>query len=416
MKINERQVILLSIAFPVYLFLLWLVSRPFLGQFYFNNTDEKGLVSAVSYDSRNATYHYLLGRLYHYGSESPDMTKAIKYYEESIRLSPLQGGCWLDLSKAYRTAGMPAYAGKAIERAVKLLPKNPAVMWEAGVFYLVNDNIDRSVKSFKEFIILKPDRQEDVYDMLWKIPVNPQYVLKNLIPVSYPYYKRYFLYLISTDRIDESKDLWKMIKGSGAVEDELYLRYTDFLLNRHVYDDAENIWKDFTGKKFQGKKEDQPSLVWNGSFENDVMNGGFDWKISETKGVDMFLDRDIHLLGGCSLGVTFDGTQNPDITIASQVVRAIPGAKYVLRGSFKTDSLTTTNGLFLSVEGHDCSGFYKKSDVVTGTNFWREINVEFDSPADCSALTVKVRRERSNKLDNKINGNAWIDGISMTQR
>jgi hypothetical protein len=47
MKINERQVILLSIAFPVYLFLIWLVSRPFLGQFYFSNPDEKGLVCSL---------------------------------------------------------------------------------------------------------------------------------------------------------------------------------------------------------------------------------------------------------------------------------------------------------------------------------------------------------------------------------
>jgi len=415
MKINERRLLLLSIAFPVYLFLLWLVSRPVLGQFYFNNPDEKGLVSAVSYDSRNATYYYMLGRLCHYSSENPDLTKAVEYYRKSIRLSPLQGGCWLDLAKAYQTLGMSAYAGEAIERAIMLLPRNPAVMWEAGVFYLVHDNIGRSVKNFREFILLKPERQEAVYDMLWKIPVNPQYVLKNLIPYSYPYYKGYFFYLISTDRVDESGDLWKMIKGFTPVEDELYLKYTDFLISKHIYDDADNIWKSFTGKKFQGKKEEQPSLIWNGSFEYDMLNGGFDWKVSETKGVDVFLDSDIHLLGSRSLGVTFDGTQNPDITIASQVVRAIPGAKYTLRGSIKTDSLTTANGLFLSVEGHDCSGFYKKSDVITGTNFWREVYVEFDVPPGCSTLTIKVRRERSNKLDNKINGSAWIDGVSLTQ-
>lgn len=415
MKINERQILLLSIIFPLYLLLLWLVSMPFLGKLSFDKMDEKGFLSAVSHEKKNATYHYILGRFYQYNSESSDPAKAIKYYEESIRLSPLQGGCWLDLAKAYRAAGLTGKAGNALERAVMLIPKSPAVMWEAGVFYLINGDIGRSIRSLRKFILLDPERQADAYDLVWKIPLDSQYVLENLIPDSYPYYKRYLLYLISTDRINESKDLWNKIKGL-PIEDELFLGYTDFLISKHLYEDAGSIWKDFMDRKFKGKKENQPSLLWNGSFEYDVLNGGFDWKISETKGADVFLDWGIHISGDRSLGVTFDGTQNPDITIASQVVMVVPQAKYLLRGNIKTDSLTTTNGLFFSVEGHDCSGLYKKSDIITGTNFWREINVEFEVPPECSAVSLKVRRERSSKLDNKISGSAWIDGISLTQR
>ena len=415
MKINERQILLLSIIFPFYLLSLWLVSMPFLGKLSFDKMDEKGFLSAVSHEKKNATYHYILGRFYQYNSESSDLAKAIKYYEESIRLSPLQGGCWLDLAKAYRAAGLTENAGNALERAVRLIPKSPAVMWEAGVFYLINGDIGRSIRSLRKFILLDPERQADAYDLVWKIPLDSQYVLENLIPDSYPYYKRYLLYLISTDRINESKDLWNKIKGL-PIEDELLLGYTDFLISKHLYEDAGSIWKDFMDRKFRGRKENQPSLLWNGSFEYDVLNGGFDWKISETKGADVFLDWGIHIFGDRSLGVTFDGTQNPDITIASQVVMVVPQAKYLLRGNIKTDSLTTTNGLFFSVEGHDCSGLYKKSDIITGTNFWREINVEFEVPPECSAVSLKVRRERSSKLDNKISGSAWIDGISLTQR
>ncbi len=415
MKINKRQILLLSIIFPLYLLSLWFVSMPFLSKLSFDNMDEKGLLSAVSHEKKNATYHYLLGRFYQYNSEGTDLTKAIKYYEESIRLSPLQGGCWLDLAKAYRAAGLTENAGNALERAVRLIPKSPAVMWEAGVFYLINGDIDRSVRSLRNFILLNPGRQVDAYDLVWKIPLNSQYILENLIPDSYPYYKNYLLYLISTNRIEEAKYLWNKIKGL-PVEDELFLRYTDFLISRHLYEDAESIWKDFIDKKFKGKKENQPSLLWNGSFEYDILNGGFDWKISETKGADVFLDWGVRIFGDRSLGVTFDGTQNPGITIASQVVRVVPQAKYLLRGNIKTDSLTTTNGLFFSVEGHDCRGLYKKSDVITGTNLWREINVEFEVPPECSAVSIKVRRERSNKLNNKISGSAWIDGISLTQR
>jgi tetratricopeptide (TPR) repeat protein len=414
MKINER-LFLLSIAIPLYLLLLWSISKPFLGKLSLSNIDEKSLLSAISYDSRNATYHYLLGRFYHYSSEAPDLNKAIEHYRESIRLSPLQVGCWLDLSKAYQIAGLIEAADNTIERAIRLDPENPSLMWEAGTFYLINGNTDIAVKALRRFILLRPERQEYVYDMLYKLPLDSQYILTNLIPDSYPYYRRYLLYLISADRAEESKSLWKRMEGV-RVDDELFIRYTDFLISKHLYKEAENIWKDFIDKRFEAKKEDQSSLLYNSSFESDILNGGFDWRIGKAEGVRIFLDRDIHILGGRSLGVTFDGKQNPDITMASHVVRVTPKTGYKLRGYIKTDSITTTNGLFFSVTGHDCKGFYKKSDVITGTNLWREIEMEFETPPECTAISINIRREKSYKLDNKIGGTAWIDGISLARR
>ena len=416
MRINERLILLGTLlAIPLYLLLVWLVSQTVLGDISLRKMNEKGFLSAVSYDGRNATYHYLLGRFYHYQSENPDLNNAISYYRESVRLCPLQGGCWLDLSKAYQITGRIKDAENAMERALRLNPKNPAVMWEAGVFYLINGNVDSAVTTLREVVLLKPEKQEEVYDMLWKLPLDSQYILKKFLPHSYPYYKRYLFYLISAERVKESNDLWKMMK-EVTEEDEVFLKYTDFLISKHSYDEAETIWKDFIGKRVTGKIEDQPSLLWNGSFEFKMLNGGFDWKIGEAEGVSIFLDNDTHIRGGRSLGFTFDGKHNPGITVASQMVRVIPKAKYLLRGYVKTDSLTTTNGVFFSVEGHNCKGMYKKSDVITGNNFWREVAVEFETPPDCSALSVNIRREKSDKLDNKIGGTAWVDGISLNQK
>ena len=412
-KINERPLLLVT-TILLYPLLIWLVVKPLLGSLFFNPT-EKGLLSATSYDSGNATYHFLLGRFYQYNSEAPDLRSAIKSYNESIKLSPLQGGCWLDLSKAYQTSGLLKDANMAMERTIRLTSKNPVAIWEAGIFFLINGNTEMAIRTFREFILLKPDKQEDVYDMVWKLPLDSHYIYANLVPPSYPYYRRYLLYLMSTDKLQEAKDLWKNMEGL-AIEDALFIRYIDFLISGHLYDDAEKVWKDFISLRLKNKKEELPSLPWNGSFEVDIVNGGFDWKINETEGVDVFLDTGVHLLGGRSLGLTFDGAHNPDITAASQVVRVVPKSRYTLRGYIKTDSITTTNGIFLSVEGHDCKSLYKKSDVVSGTNMWKEVDVEFETPPECSVISIMIRRERSYKLDNKISGTAWIDGIILTRR
>ncbi|MEW6570644.1 MAG: hypothetical protein AB1390_05660 [Nitrospirota bacterium] len=413
MKTGERIVLFFSIIFPFYIFLVFSIIQPLLGAINLKSINEKNLLSAISYDGDNATYHYLLARDYHNGGQRRDLQLAVGSYKKSLRLNPLQGGCWLDLAKAYQTAGMTKEAGYAIKRAINLLPQNPQVMWEAGVFYLVNAEIEEAAESFKRLILLEPERQEVVYDLLWRIPLDSEFVFKNLIPQSYSYHKHYLIYLMSTDRIDEAKDLWKSMK-KFEVEEQVLLKYVDFLISRRHYEDAQTLWKEYVAKRFGAMKDG--SLLWNGSFEHDVINGGFDWKVNEVAGVDAYLDRDIHMHGSRSLGLVFDGTQNPDITIASQVVRVNPGARYVLKANLKTDSLTTTNGLFLAAEGHDCPGFSRESDVLAGTNFWKEISLELEIPADCHAISVMVRRERSQKLDNKISGNAWIDEISLTQK
>ncbi len=415
MKINEQKIILLAFILPVYIYLISFIACFFISKIYLNTSNKQGLLSAVSYDSRNASNNYLLGRYYHYHSADIDILKAIVYYKASLKLNPLQGGCWLDLAKAYRMAGLNDKAEYAINRALNLMPKNPAVMWEAGVLYLLAGDVERSIENFREFIILRPDKQQDAYDMVWKLPVSSEYILKNLIPSEYAYYKSYLLYLISTNRINETKELWNTIKGL-KIEDEVFIKYIDFMILNNEYEDAETVWNNYVSERFKDFAKNANSILWNGSFELDILNGGFDWRISETKGVDVFIDRDIHISGNNALGVMFDGTKNLDITIASQIVRLSPGKHYLLKGYIKTDSLTTQNGIFLAVHGYDCKGFYEKSDILTGTNFWKEIVLEFTVPYECNTVAVKIRRDRSEKLDNKISGNAWIDEISLIQK
>lgn len=413
MKINERFVIAFSIIFPLYIYLMFLIITTFIANIELLISKETGFFSASTYERQNSTYYYLIGRYFHYNPLNPDIRKSILYYKKSIDLCPLQSGCWLDIARAYQNLNDISSAGYALERAMKLMPNNPTIKWEVGIFYLMNGEIEKSYKAFKEYILLRPERQEEVYDLVWKLPYDSEKIRNNLIPFSYPYYKRYILYLIESDRLNEARSMWEYMK-EFQIEDSLYIKYIDFLLNKHQYDDAFNIWKDYIKKRF-GVEEDSDLSLWNGSFEYDIQNGAFDWKVREVEGVDVYIDRDVKIHGNQSLGITFDGKHNPDITIISQIVRVHPGKKYTIKSYIKTDSLTTTNGIFLALIGHDCN-FYKESEVITGTNFWRELSIDFDVPNLCNALIVNLRRAKSSKLDNKIGGNVWIDSITLIPR
>ena len=403
------------IALLLYLLLLIPLVRQAAGWHFFTRASESDLHSAVRYDGHNETYHYLLGRLYLMNIEDPAPDKAIAYYRRSIALNPLQAGAWTELSRAYHMSGKDSDAEQALERAVVLSPNDPGLMWDAGTFWLMNGKIDKAFGAFRKYLLIDPGFQTMVYDLSWKVQPDNAYILKNLVPGTYDYLSKYLAYLISSKKADEAQAVWKTL-DQGSLQRGDFISYVNFLITSGLYDQADAVWKEITGKINGIPKEESASLLWNYGFENEPLNGGFDWRIRETEGVNVFLDESVHMTGRRSLGVLFDGKHNPDIAFASQIVRVIPGTAYLLRGSIKTDALTTTNGIFLQVVGHKCTGLDRRSDVITGTTFWREVSLEFEAPASCSAVFVMARRERSNKLDNKIEGTAWLDGITLRQQ
>jgi hypothetical protein len=401
-------------AVLVYIVLIWLLSKSFLGRLSLGKADEQGLLAALRFDSNNSAYHYLLGSYYHTNLLSPDAEKAIRHYREAIRSSPLQAGVWVDLSKTYRAIGQTKESEYSLERAVKLSPYNPDLMWEAGTYWLINNRPDRAAEALRRYILLAPTGQDTVYDLCWRLHLGNDYILQNLLPNSYAYRSAYLSYLIGSDHAPEALELWKTI-NLDKLDKDLFIRYVNFLIADGFYDEAWATWREVTGRIEGTDKSDDSSLVWNPGFEQEILNGGFGWRIGETEGVRVFFDNSIRMSGNRSLGVSFDGAHNPDVTVAKQVIRIKPATKYTLKGYVRTDMLTTTNGIFLSVSGHNCSGLNERSGVVTGTSFWQELSVDFDAPADCRAVTIAIRREKSNKLDNKIEGTAWIDGITVKQ-
>ena len=403
---SSTRLLFSAFAVIVFMVLVFLLSRPFAGWLFFNKGDEKGLLSAAKFDPENATYYYLLGRFYNLSIQSHDLKKAAEFYTRSLELNPLQAGVWIDLSKILQPTGK--------KEAIKLNPRGTAVMWEAGTFWLINGNTEKAVSMLSQYLLLRPDKQTGVYDLCFKLGLTNDYLLERVVPVSYEFRSAYLNYLLQTKRADEAVEIWNSL-DKQKIEKDIFISYVNFLINNSMYEKATSVWKDIPSKIEGFEDTDEAFQLWNPGFENEIFNGGFDWTINETEGVDVYIDDIVRMAGSRSLGVTFDGQHNPGIVIARQVVRARPSSLYHMRSYIKTEGLTTKNGILMNVQGHNCKGLGKNSAVVTGTTFWKEVTIDFEAPSECNAVLISFIRERSSKLDNKIEGTAWIDGITLKQ-
>ncbi|MBI5198917.1 MAG: tetratricopeptide repeat protein [Nitrospirae bacterium] len=417
---------LTCIVIPISILVGWLIINPLFADISLRSFLKEGLEKAIHYTPGNAWYHYLLGRFFESDLKESDLKKAVESYREALRLNPLDSRVWIALARAYEGLGMEKEADLSLSKAILVNPNNSDLRWEAGVFYLLREKTDKSFLNLREYLILKPENQNMVYDLSERLTIENRYILTNLIPPSYNYYKGYLSYLISNNKLVNAREVWNVISEGQKIEKGLYLKYIDFLISNSEYSEARQLWmsalKDF-GRIGNPDIENAGSedILWNGGFEKVPIDGGFDWKIGKEEGVKISIDNDVHREGLKSLSMVFNGKHNPDLVAASQVTLLKPDTTYTLKGYIKTEDLTTTNGIFIDITGHNQSkgscgkGLYKTTDTVTGTNHWKEVQIDFMTPPDCYAGIISIKRQRSTKFDNKIGGSAWIDKITIKE-
>lgn len=406
-KVNETFraiVIIISVILPL------LIIRINLAEYIGSKDDPKGLERALTIVPENARYYYLLG-LQRYDNNDPD--GSIRYFLKSLRLNPTDSKAWLELARSFIEKGNNDKASYALMRAIRMDGKSPDVIWEAGLLSLMNGNNEDASRLLRRYLSMMPSEQDKLYSILFTIGADSDFIIRSLLPNQYEFYKRYLYFLIRNRLTKEAIDLWPLIRDMDP-ERELYIRYCDFLIQSGYAEKATDLWEDFI-KRFEIKKEGTDNIIWNGDFEYKPEGGCFDWRIGKSEGVKVFIDRDISRTGESSLTINFNGQTNPDISVASQVVSVKQGKRYRVTSYVRTENITTKNGVFMYINGHNCGLSYLRTEPLIGTNLWKRLDIEFKVPFGCDAVQVGIRRERSEKFDNKISGDAWIDSISMVE-
>ena len=203
----------------------------------------------------------------------------------------------------------------------------------------------------------------------------------------------------------ETYPAWERAVREGAVPDGLAISYVDYLIRSGDVVTARHIWDGLhPGGAASG--------VWNGGFENDTESRGFDWRIGKAEGVEINYDYRNKTEGERSLRLEFSGESNIDFLHVRQVIPVEPDSHYLLTSDISTEGITTRSGIAWEVycEG---KGLYARSEVYTGTVDWTRARVAFDTPPGCSYVGIRLRRYKSEKLDNMISGEAWIDNVSL---
>ena len=390
-----------------------------------------GYSRALTYDPSNASTWWRRGRLHHYSVFQADIGAAIDDYRNALERNPLLGQAWMDLSDALERAGRPGPAREALEHALEIQPYSPLIQWQGGNFFLRRGDLPRMYACFRTACRYDAAKLGIAMETAWKVDPDRGGILQKLIPDDFRSTFRYLDFLVGKNELDLSVAAWaRCMKTPVPPEIDLKPSALFPLIDRILSDnrtaEALRVWDDVLRKARTGLSDSRltqfvspenprrpKDLVWNGSFENGILRGGFDWRYTQESGVQFGVDTGIRLKGLKSLKVAFGGTNLPAGHLHQIVPIPDPGS-YILDFYVTTSGLTTDSLPYISITGYpDAKGATARSDPFPRTTDWMRISVPFAVSQASGSIRLSLNRDPLHKLDNRIRGIVWLDGFTV---
>jgi hypothetical protein len=360
----------------------------------------EGLKKALALENENPEYIYFLGRYLHISDYKAPRSEVLSLYKRALELSPFDYNYWLSLAELLAEEGEKEKALYILNHTTEMAPGVMSLRWRAGVLGIKLGDKETLSVNFRAVIASDPKRRTEAYAALWEIIGQEGEIL---VLVSDNALSSYLRFLMDTGRVEETKLVWKRLGEAGETSRDLALDYVSFLLKEDQISLAQGVWREIFGDR---------KGMWNGNFGETPMNGGFDWRLGKPEGVSIERENDN---GNFSIELIFDGEHNVDFYHLWQIVPVDEGSKYILSSYMKSDGITTRNGVQWEIYCYKSEGLHFTTEPLVGTHDWRLVNLPFQTPKDCHAIVVRLRRFESDKLDRYIKGRVWVGKVELNK-
>lgn len=407
-KIGVSLLLLVSIA---------LVATRSMARWHHRQGSLEGLQKAVRWDPQNDQYYADLARNLQLSTEPAVRDEVIRLFEEATRRGPHRAETWAELAKAYEWAGRSQDARNAYSQALRLFPNSPDVSWQSGNFYLRNGETVAALRAFRTGLLADPEMRRQAFDLAWRAGADPAVILAEMIPARADVMLQYLLYLVETRHTDAAGQVWaRLLEMDAAMEPRAAFPYLDRLIEERRVNELASAWA-VLAKRNPGRMAEsasESSLITNGDFENEMLNGGLDWRAVAVNGVEVRTDTTVFFDGTHSVRVFFDGKHNVDYGHFFQYVIVEPRTKYRFTGYLRAAGITTNSGpRFEIYDPDDWSRLFVSTDGATGTVAWSQQHLEFQTGPQTRLVVIRLARPPSQKFDNLIAGTVWIDHLSL---
>ncbi len=342
----------------------------------------------------NAKYHYLI----------TNYDDSLKNYINTLKLNPLLSRAWIGLCELLIDQNKYDQA-YAILKHLKSNTPHAKLHWEIGLLFIRINKYDSAVDTLIGVAEIDIWKRDDVYKTINRLEIDYEdLVIKlnnvNLIP-------SYFQYLLKSGMVEQIDTLWNyIVRNNIVVDKDTKSKYIEFLIYNKMISKAFYLWSQNT------KDVNVEDIFWNGDFEHELQNTGFDWRIQNTKDVEINVDSSNYYSGNKSLRLQFKGSGNLSFEHIKKYIPLKHGKYYNLSYAYSSRDITTKSGVFVELRCENGQPL-ATGDMILGSNEWTKHSINFSAGDRCSGMSLAIRRNPIRKLDSNISGTVWFDDFKL---
>lgn len=413
-----RRGVVPALALVCLLFLSYFSVRNALAAHYASLQTRQGYERATRLEPRDFRNWLLLGRYWQYNLEETDTARALQAYNVALSLNPRSADLWSDLGSAYETQGNVAAARGAFLHAKSAYPLSAEISWRYANFLLRQGDLDAAFAEMRRAVEIEPKRGAEALSRALSAEPNIDLVLDRVLPPLSDAYTGAIFDQVSEGHTANAVQIWNRLAGLHSklpLQTYTYYLVTALLREKQVAE-AQRVWKqaaDLAG--YSNLSAPADSLLWDGGFESSVFGSGFAWALpGGAHGVQFSFDTHEKHSGNQSLRLLFNGRYNLGLNGPCAEVPVQPSTAYHFSAWVKTLSITTEQGIRFQLRP---VGGQESSSVVTsdlrGTQPWANVETSWTSGKNVQEMQVCVARLPSQEFDDKIQGMAWVDDVSL---
>jgi tetratricopeptide (TPR) repeat protein len=392
---------------------LYLALRAYLAFHLAATPDVKNLNKAIRLEPSNAEYRELLGRSL--ALSGADLDDAIASLQAAVHLNPYEARYWLNLASAYQVAGRVDEQARSVEQAVEADPTTPNVAWEAALIFLVQGDREKALRNFRVVLANDPKAVDSALQICWRATGDTNQILDGALPPRADLYLSFLRLLISKQEVAGAENVWNhLVALNQEFQTKLAFPYFRFLIAKQEVAAAQTAWQQLASlnRSLQPYLPSRENLVVNGGFEEDVLNGGFDWWYESSPHAALAIDTSEFHGGTRSLSVTFDG-QNPADAGIFQFVVVKPNTWYEFSANSRTEDIESASGPRFAIVDAYTDASYVLTDDLLGTNPWHEQHSRFQTGPNTNLALLKIVRQPAGPL---IRGKLWMDDVRLVEK
>ena len=374
--------------------------------------DVAKLQKAIQIEGANAEYRDLLGRYLVLSGAS--LNESISVYRTAVLLNPYEAEYWLDLAGAYQIAGRTGEQAESVERAMNADPTTPHVAWSAANFFLVQGDREKALRYFRVVLENDPEAVDSALRLCWRASGDATEMLDRALPPRPDLYLSFLRLLVTNQEVVAAEKVWNRLIGlQQAFSPQLALPYFQLLISKQEVVAAQTAWGQLSGvdASLRPYLPSSENLVINGGFEENLLNGGFDWWYHSYAHAALAIDTSEFHSGTRSLAVTFDGYSVPEVQLA-QFIPVKSSTAYEFSAESRTVDIDTASGPRFALVDAYTNSSYVLTDDTLGTTPWRRQQARFRTGPNTNLLMLKIVREPAAPL---IRGKLWIDDVKLVE-